>query len=207
MRPNGIERRKHDREGFFFAMFPIPQTRNRRFISRIDEQLKSAEAFEGHDFSGADFLSGSLQRFVTFGNDFAGRIPKLQLRTTLRTGIRLRVKTAVARVVIFALAIRAHFEFFHRRVRAIVRQRVDDGKTRTAIGAVCERITKAPIGWIENFAQTIRAGRNVRQNQRALFAMTLALANLEAFVAARVEKGGFEAVEDRARWLLFFKSG
>ena len=50
-----IERREHDCEGLFFTMFALAQTKNRSFIAGVDEQLKTANPLEGHDFSVANF--------------------------------------------------------------------------------------------------------------------------------------------------------
>ena len=55
--------------------------------------------------------------------------------------------------------------------------------------------------WIEDFPQAIRAGRDVRQDQRPLAAALLAGANLEVPVAGRVEPGGFQALDETERGL------
>ena len=97
-------------------------------------------------------------------------------------------------------------EFFHRCVGTIIGQRFDNGETWTAIGAVREGITKATIIGIENLADTVGTGSDVRQNQRRLRAACCALANLEPAVINRIEEGRFEALNDGARWFFFFQT-
>jgi hypothetical protein len=104
------------------------------------------------------------------------------------------VKTPIVGVVIFALAFRAHHKALHRGVSAIVGQRFDDREAWTAIRAIGERVTKATIIGIENFAQTIAAGGDVGQDERRFLAALFALANFEAPVINRVEKGILETL-------------
>ena len=108
------------------------------------------------------------------------------------------MEAAIGRVAIFARAIGAHREFFHRGVGAIVRQGLDDREARPAIRAVGEGITKATIGRIENFAQAIVAGRDVRQNEGALSAFLAAFPDLEFLETARVEVRCFATLDDGA---------
>ena len=109
--------------------------------------------------------------------------------TALWAGSWLGMETPVPWIAIFASTIDTHLELFHRGIGAIVGQRFYDGETRSTVGAVGEGITKAPILRIENLAQTIIAGRDVRQNQRAFSALIGALLDFKSFVAERVEMG------------------
>ena len=79
-------------------------------------------------------------------------------------------------------------KFFHRRVRTVVRQRFDNRKARPAIRAVRERITKPPIGWIENFAQAIDASRDIGENERCFVAALFAFADFKSVVADCIEE-------------------
>src|ERR1700722_820440 len=103
-------------------------------------------------------------------------------------GIWLGVKSAILRIVILAVALRAHRKSFHRSVRAIVRQGLDDRESRPAIGAVREGIAVPAIPGIKNVASTICADGNIGQYQNGLAAALVAVANIEILVTGRVEK-------------------
>src|SRR6516225_4385549 len=108
------------------------------------------------------------------------------MRPTLRTGVWLCMEPAISRIIIFFLTASTHLELFHRGVRAIVGEFLDDAEPRTAICAVREWISVSPICWIKYFLQTMRANRDVRKNERGLRACLLAVANFETSVARRV---------------------
>ena len=91
------------------------------------------------------------------------------------------------RFIVFVPAFRAHRECLHRGVRAVVGQGLDDAEARAAVGAVGERITVAAIFGIEDFAQAIRAGGDVRQNERGFAAADFAGANFKCRVAGGIE--------------------
>ncbi len=102
-------------------------------------------------------------------------------------------------------AVLAHREFLHRGVGPIVGERLDDGETRTAIGAVGKGIAKAAIVRVENFAQTILAGREVGQNERGLPALVGAFPDLEVVVTDGIEMGRLATLDDGAGRLLRFQ--
>src|SRR6476646_4212720 len=130
----------------------------------------------------------------------------MQLWAATRTRIRLRVKSPVAGVAVFAIAIDTHSEFLHRCVGTIVRQRFDNGEARTAIGAVGEGITKATVSGIENLADTVGTSGDVRENEHGLAATLLALPDLESAVINRIEEGRFETLNGGAGRFFFFQT-
>ena len=95
-----------------------------------------------------------------------------------RTGIWLGVKPSIEGVVIFAVAVRAHQKCFIEVCRTVVRQRLNDCESRSAIGAVRERITVSSIPGANNSqrqsGQIAMSGRS-----DSLSAALLAVANLE----------------------------
>ncbi len=113
----------------------------------------------------------------------------------------MSVKPAVAHVVIFPLAQHAHREFLHRGIRPVVRHRLDDREARSAMGTVGERIAIAAIARLENLHHTVRAGRDIGQNERRIGPAGLAVQHRKFRVADGVEKRKFEALDDRLRWL------
>ncbi len=88
-------------------------------------------------------------------------------RPALPARIGLRMETPVSRVVVLRLAGRAHLETRHRGLRPVVRNAPRDREPRPAVGAVQERIAIAPVGGIEQLAQTVGAGGRIRRNPRA----------------------------------------
>ena len=85
-------------------------------------------------------------------------IQQANSRTTLRASIWLSMKAPIGGVMKFARAIAAHFKRRHRRAPAIVGNALDNGKSRTTIGAVNKGIAIAPIRWIEKLFETVGAG-------------------------------------------------
>jgi len=55
----------------------------------------------------------------------------------------------------------AHLERRHRRLGPVVGNVLDDGKARTAVGAVDERVTIATVAGIEKLAQAIIADGDI----------------------------------------------
>ena len=83
------------------------------------------------------------------------------MRPAIKAGIGLRVKTPVEWVGILRGAGGAHGKTIHRGGRSVIGQRANDGKARSAIGAVDKRVVIAPIGGVEQLAQTIIAGGDI----------------------------------------------
>ena len=77
------------------------------------------------------------------------QIFKPDLRSANRTSDRLGMKTAVERIVVIPGAIRAHGKIRHGRLRAVVRDILDNGEARTAIGAIDKWIAVPAIFWVE----------------------------------------------------------
>ena len=112
---HAFQRRKHEREGFFLAMLSFAQEPDGLVVARIHHQMKPAQSFDGDDFSFTNGFSGGEQSIVAarYGfwlcrRDACATLPKFQPRAADRTRIRLRVEAAVARVVVFGLALRTH---------------------------------------------------------------------------------------------------
>ena len=176
----------------------MAQSAHSRVISRIDEKLETAHAFQRDNFPSANAVrrGGKSARLGT-----SVFIEKLQARAAGGTGVRLGVETPVGGIVVFRLAVRAHREAAHRGIRAVVGQRFDDAETRAAIRAVGERVAVAAIPRIENFAQAIGAGRDVRENERGARAAFLARANAKFGKSSRLEESCFQALDESERRL------
>src|SRR5437016_2957768 len=112
--------------------------------------MESAESFDRDDLATANLASGGNQRLVTATKRRSRRIPQRKTRAANRTRIWLGVEAAVARVIVFGLAARAHGERRHRGVRAVVGQGFNDAETRATVGAVREGIAVAAVGRVED---------------------------------------------------------
>ena len=78
------------------------------------------------------------------------------------------MESPVERLVILALAPRAHREFLHRRVLAIVGELLDDRKPRPAVRAVDKRVAVSPIVGVHKLAGAILARCQIGRNERGL---------------------------------------
>src|ERR1700752_497896 len=110
--------------------------------------MKSAQALDGHHQPGRKSLRCFRNR-VRGGNLLALSVPHLDLWTAAPACIRLSMKAAVQRLIVFRLALWADAEGSHRRIRAVVGDVADNGEARAALGAVDERIQVAPVAGIK----------------------------------------------------------
>src|ERR1041384_2542188 len=107
------------------------------------------------------------------------------MRAASRTRVGLGVKTPVARIVIFRPAFRTQVEPPHRRVGPIIRQGGNDAEPGTTMGAVGKGVAKSAIARIKDLAETIRTGRDVRQDQHDLVTTAFAGPNFEILITRR----------------------
>ena len=141
---------------------------HRVLVARVHHQVEAAQSLYADNLALPDRLGGLFQRRFAPRQHRARHAPELELRAALRAGIGLGVESAVCRVAVLARALGAHRELLHRRARPVVGQRLDDGVARSAVGAVGKRIAEAPVARVEDFAQALRAGRDVGHHQRGL---------------------------------------
>jgi hypothetical protein len=120
----------------------------------------------------------------------------------------LGVKTAVHRVIVLTLALRAHLEAAHGGLGTIIRDVLDDGEARTAVGAIGKRITVTPVAWSQNLTQTGLAGSDVRRDKLILALLGDAVFNLKPAVALRCMVGYryvFQTSQGRCQSLQFIE--
>src|SRR3990167_9070038 len=160
--------------------------------------MKPSQTFHRRDLSHPDRTGRPDQGRVVRGRNISALSPQLQARTASRAGVGLSMETAVQRVFMLAPAVAAHLEPLHARVRAVVREGLDDREAGTAMGAVRKRIEVAPIGRIEDFSQAVRAGGDVRQDQGGRLAYVLAPADFEPAIADGIEERELEALDEGA---------
>jgi len=76
------------------------------------------------------------------------------------------MKTPVRRILVFATAGFAHRECRHRRIRAIVGDRVDNRQPRAAVRAIRKRIAITPVRRIDNLREAVRASHGIGHHAR-----------------------------------------
>ena len=95
------------------------------------------------------------------------------------------VVTPVDRVFVLAAATSAHFEAGHGRIRPVVRQTVDEGVARAALGAIDEWVAVAPFAGIVHLGKTIVTDEVVRWNMSVRIISRFAVLNGKAGESAR----------------------
>ena len=131
-------------------MLAPTQLRDRDGIGCIANQMKPAETFYGRDFAALN-LSKQLSNFILTGDRRTGFVFQFNMRSAYVTGIRLRVKSAVKRILVLLQTVRAHRKNFHARLRAVIGQLGSDGVAGTAVRAVDKRITVPAIIFVGEF--------------------------------------------------------
>src|SRR5262249_31436698 len=151
-------------------VFAIAQGRHSGRIVGVTCQVIPAEPFHGNDAAFGQQSPGGLNsvascvvaKYVEFGfsrgyveSGFsrtcevrleADATYQLILRTTRRTGDRLRMKSPVLRVGVLRRAVGTQRPTGHRGPRAVVRQGSDNREPWTAAGAIDVRIPISSIG-------------------------------------------------------------
>ncbi len=196
--PGGGRVRDHHRQGLLFAVFSLAQPPNRRVAGGVHQQMEPSESLDRHDLSSTDPLDRCGDRLVPFAEERPGAVQQPELRPAIRAGVGLGMEPAVAGIVVFGPAPGTLRKTPHGGVRAVIREPLNDAETRAAVRAVGERIAIAAVGGIQEFREALRAGRDVRKDERADHSAGRALQDLEAGVTGRVDERGFEALDERA---------
>src|SRR5579862_6962765 len=123
--------------------------------------MESAKALDRDYFTCPQTIDCGLDWAPRF-DWVALRVPEFELRTAFPACVRLCVKTAVARVIVFGAAFPAHRKNRHRSSRPVVGDIAHDREARPAIRAVDEGIEIPAIGGIEQLTQTIGARGYIR---------------------------------------------
>src|SRR5215467_10750283 len=128
----------------------------------------AAQTLDRHDRAVVDQVTGGINivkhRMVFDAARTAIETHQQSLRTALRTPDRFGVKASVIRIAIFAMTSLTHDKRRHRRVRAIVRNGVQDAQARPTMRAIGEGMAVTPRRWINNLLRAGRADRRVRSD-------------------------------------------
>ncbi len=149
--------RDHDGERFVVAGLATPQLGDGGRVGGVDGQVEATDALDRHDGAGLEPAHRRGEGVISFRERTTRRIAPRQARPAPGAGVRLRVESAVRRVVVLGLAGGAHGEPDHRRCRPVVRHADDDGVAGPAVRAVGERIAMAAVRGIVHLGQAVDA--------------------------------------------------
>jgi hypothetical protein len=167
----------HHGERFLVAALAEPQPEHRALGRRVAGEMEAADAFDRDDLSGDQLARGDgnwISCGVRLEPDPRGARREPDPRPTDGTRSRLRMKTAVVRILVLAAARVAHREAGHRRRGAVVGDIRCDREPGAAVRAVGERIPISAIGRIEDLAQAVVADRQIGRNRNTALRRLLA---------------------------------
>ena len=101
---NGFQVGGHDRQGFFFPMLSFSQGLNRRFILRINRQVKPAQAFDRQNMSLLE-KGYALRDGVVGPDQNAGTVMKRYERSAVGACIGLGMESSVYRITVFGFTL------------------------------------------------------------------------------------------------------
>ena len=163
-RPRLRDRGGHQGERLVLAVLAVAQPRDRKLDVGAAGEVEPADSLDGHDPPVAQRGGGPRERLGVRRHGDPGGVRERQRRPAGGAGVRLRVKASVARIVVLRAAALAHHERRHRRQRPVVGDAAHDREAGAAVGAVDERVAKAPVGRVEELGQAVLARRRVRRH-------------------------------------------
>jgi len=123
--------------------------------------MESAQPLNGNYRSsfqeGDGFLDGGV---AGYGETVT--VVEKDARPAVPTGIGLGMKATVCGILIFFVTGRTHLDLLHGGHGPIIGYICDDGVTRTAVGAINERISESPILRSSQLSETIGADAHIR---------------------------------------------
>ena len=175
-------------------MFPLPQDIDSLSAGGIAGQQESPQSLDGQDSALPQQAGGGTDDIAT-GNGFARSVNQIQAGSAHGAGIGLGMKTAVQGIVILPLAVGAHPELTHGGLRPVVGYVFDDGEAGSAVGAVGEGVTIAPVLRREDLVPAWEAGGDVRRDQLVFPLLGQAPADLKALVAPAGDRRGSDCLD------------
>jgi hypothetical protein len=124
--------------------------------------MKSSEAFDGDDVSIPEQIEGFLYRITLNLRPVPQQ--ESQVGAADCTGIWLCMVPPIHRVFILCTASLTHGKYNHGCVLTVIGDALDNRKTWTTIGAVCEGIVEAPVVLVQYLLKTGVTGGNVWRN-------------------------------------------
>lgn len=194
----GLHAVDHQREGLRVASLPRTELLHGVVVRRVAREVVSADPLDRDDPALDEDACRATDRVARVEHGPA-RVHERQARPARRTRDRLRMKSAIARVVVLAAARLAHRERRHRRPCAIVRGRLDDREPRPARGAAREGVTETAVGAVGDLAHAVVADAGVGRDVRSFSALDVDRARLdpERSLAARGLRGPVDVIDAR----------
>ena len=182
-------------------MLPLAQESNRPGCTGKRKQMEAADSLDRNNCAIAEIVDCHPHRRIPRCNGSSLAIPKLNVRTTHRACVRLRMKPAVRRIIVLLPAGRAHRESPHGRVRAIVREAFDDRVARPAMCAVDERVPETAIRGIPQFTEAIIAESDIGKDQHGLWTTVVARTDFKRCETGSIEIRRLAALDVRVGWM------
>src|SRR5688572_14429099 len=183
-------------------MLPPSELIHQLLVTGVDHQMKSAEPLDGDDLAITERLCRGEQRIIELAKIPPSIIQKSKAWPAFGACVRLCMKAAVRRIVILRPARLADPKLFHRRVRPIIRDRLDYRVARTAICAIRKRVPEPAVERVVDLTNAVRADSGIGQNYGDLGTAVFTRKYFEIAGPCRVEKCGFDALKIRQRRLL-----
>ena len=163
--------------------------------------MESTQAFDNQDFAIRQHLLRGVNCSVPFQrlSSILNRPFQPDRRTTIGTGYRLGMKTPVEWILVFNGAVQAHRKRRHCCVGTVIGDIGDDGKPRSAVGTVDERVTIAPVSRVKEFAQAIITDTNIRGDGLEVTLHRFRANNLKRVKQPRYPERNVKAVNTRQR--------
>ena len=195
-----LDARRHQREWLLLTLLAAPERTDCLLGSRVAGEVIAADPLDGQDRAvGKHRRRLQRSRRPPSGARLRGPGTRRARGAAGWAGVRLRVEAAVERVVVFGLALGAHPEARHRRLRAVVGDALDDREARAAVRAVDERVAVAPVGGVGELGQARVARGHVGGDQRVRLAVALGRQDAEAALARGLDALGGNRL-DHGEW-------
>jgi len=194
----------HNGKRLVAATLATAQLAHRLFVGGIAGQMESSQTLDGDDPAACQQLDTAFDDGIaglargadgwccvdTRWYNVAIRLAPRNVRPAFKAGVGLRVKPPIERVGILCGAGGAHGKAIHRGCRSVIGQRANDGKARSAIGAVDKGIVKASVGGVEQLAQAVVACGDVGRDERRVGSLIPRRHNAKTLLVSGVPVAG-----------------
>ena len=151
----------HAGQGLGGAPLALAQGLHGSLVGGVCAQVPAAQSLHGDDLASQQAPCRLLDEGVALrpcGCGLRQGAASAQHGPAVEAGVWLGVVAAVLLAGVLGRAAGAHGKGGHGRERAVVGEVVDDGEARAAVGAVDEGVAVAPVLWVEQLCQAVRAG-------------------------------------------------
>ena len=154
----------HQGKRLVVAAFPRTQPAHRLWAGCVTGEMEPAQPLDGQHLACQKAIHRARQRIL--GQKSAGRIGQVKGGAAPGASDRFRMKAPVCRVFILPRAVRAQREGAHGCMDPVIGEILDQCEPWSAVGAVGEGVAISALAGCAHFQRAIRAGPNIRGNQR-----------------------------------------